>query len=496
MKAREQWGSRIGFILAAVGSAIGVGNIWRFPYVIYENGGGAFLIPYLFAMVTAGIPLMILEFGVGHKYRGSAPRVFSSISRKWEWLGWWQVFIAWIISLYYIAVIAWAVCYVVFAFNVGWGEETNAFFFKEFLALSDSPFHLSSIRWTILAAIAFCWFICWVGLTGGIKRGIELANKIFMPTLFIILLIIVAQAVTLPGADQGLNWMWKPDFSKILDYKTWTAAYGQMFYSLSVGFAIMMTYASYLPKDSDINNNACLTVFLDCGFSMLAGIMIFSVLGNMAMVKGIPMTDVVSSGVGLAFITIPQAINSLPMPAVFGTLFFVALCTAGLSSEISLNEVVVSAFMDKTTHSRKTIVTVYCLFGFLVSALFATGGGLLILDIVDYFINSFGILFAALIEIIFLGWLCKLETFREHANATSDFTVGSWWNICLKYITPVLLGYMAVANLIKELSTPYGGYPLEALLILGWFMVIVIIPLAFFLQSKTKAYKKHPGGTK
>ena len=140
-----------------------------------------------------------------------------------------------------------------------------------------------------------------------------MANKIFMPTLFIILLIIVIQAVSLPGADQGLNWMWKPDFSKILDYKTWTAAYGQMFYSLSVGFAIMMTYASYLPKDSDINNNTCLTVFLDCGFSMLAGIMIFSVLGNMALNKGIPMTEVVSSGVGLAFITIPQAINSLPI---------------------------------------------------------------------------------------------------------------------------------------------------------------------------------------
>ncbi len=486
MKKREQWGSRIGFILAAVGSAIGVGNIWRFPYVIYENGGGAFLIPYLIAMITAGIPLMILEFGLGHKYRASAPKIFSKISRKWEWLGWWQVFVAWIISLYYIAVIAWAVCYIVFSFKLGWGEDTNTFFFKEFLNLSDSPFHLHSIRWAILTAIGFCWFICWLGLMGGIKHGIEIANKLFMPVLFLILLIIVAAAISLPGAKEGMNWMWEPDFSKIFDYKTWTAAYGQMFYSVSVGFAIMVTYASYLPKDSDINNNAFLTVFLDCGFSLLAGILIFSVLGNMSLNQGVPVSNVVNSGVGLAFITIPKAINSLPMPVLFGTLFFIALCIAGLSSEISLNEVVIAAFMDKTNHSRKTIVNFYCGVGFLLSALFATDGGLLILDIVDHFINNFGILFTALVELILITWLCDLESFRQEVNSCSDFSVGKWWNICLKYITPLLLGYMAVSNLIGEISKAYGGYSLNALLVFGWFMVIIIIPLAFFMQIKNK----------
>ena len=482
MTKREQWGTRLGFVLAAIGSAIGLGNIWRFPYVAYENGGGAFFIPYLFAMLTAGIPFLILEFSIGHKIRGSASGIFKRLSPNWEWVGWWQILVSFVISIYYVAVVGWSRSYFFLAMKQGWGSDTAGFFFKEYLALSDGPFNLGGIRWNIMASVVAAWGICWVVLFKGVKQGIETASKIFMPLLFIMVIIITLRAVTLPGSHEGMNWMFQPDFSKLLDMKVWVAAYGQLFFSLSVGFAIMLTYSGYLPEKSDIANNAFITAFCNCGFSILCGIMVFSVLGNMAQAQGVGVDKVVSSGVGLAFVTIPKAINNLPGPVLFGTLFFLALVFAGLSSLISICEVSVAAMMEKFGWSRRRAVTSYCIFGLLAGTVFTTHAGLLILDIVDHFINNFGVLAGGLVEIIFLSWFCNLDTFKEHLNAISDFKVGAWWNFCLKIVTPLVLGYMSVANLIDDIKKPYGGYSGSAVFWLGWFMVVALVVLGFLAQ--------------
>ena len=482
MTKQEQWGSRVGFVLAAIGSAIGLGNIWRFPYVAYENGGGAFFIPYLFAMLTAGIPFMILEFGVGQKIRGSASNIFKKLSPNMEWLGWWQILVSFVIAIYYVAVVGWSISYFFLAMKQGWGTDTAGFFFKEYLQLSTGPFDLGGIRLPILAAVIAAWGITWFVLFKGVKSGIEAASKIFMPVLFIMVIVITLRAVTLPGSHEGINWMFKPDFSALLNIKVWVAAYGQLFFSLSLGFAIMLTYSSYLPAKSDINNNAFITAFCNCGFSILCGIMVFSVLGNMAQVQGVGVDKVVGSGVGLAFVTIPKAINNLPGPAFFGTLFFLALVFAGLSSMISICEVSVSALIDKFDLERKKAVTYFCLFGFLCGLVFTTNGGLFVLDIVDHFINNFGVLAGGLVEIIFLSWFCKLEEVQEHINAISDFKVGNWWNICLKFVTPVVLGYISVKNLIEDIQKPYEGYSADALFWLGWFMVIALVVLGFLAQ--------------
>ena len=487
-QGREEWGSRIGFILAAVGSAIGLGNIWRFPYMAYENGGGAFLIPYFVALFTAGIPFMILEFGVGHRYKGSAPSIFSAIKEKMAWLGWWQVLVSCVIGVYYIAVIGWSICYFFIAFKQGWGTETKDFFYgPSFLGLTGSPFELGGIRWPIMAAVTSAWVICWTVLFGGVKGGIEKANKFFMPLLFVLVLVIMGRAVTLPGALSGVEFMFKPDFNALTDVKVWIAAYGQIFFSLSLGFAIMVTYSSYLPDDSDVTNNACMTAFINCGFSMLAGIMVFAVLGYMASQKGVPIQEVAGAGVGLAFITIPQAINFLPAPGVFGPLFFGALVFAGLSSHISICEVPISSFMEAAKIPRRTAVTLFCMVGWLVSLVFVTGSGLLILDIVDHFINTYGILFAALVEILFLGWFFNLESMREHVNRVSDYLIGSWWVLCLKFFLPAALGYMAVAKLIGDVQKGYGGYDMDALMVFGWGVVIFAVVAACFIGFSVKA---------
>lgn len=230
-------------------------------------------------------------------------------------------------------------------------------------------------------------------------------------------------------------------------------------------------------------NNGYITAFVNCGFSILCGILVFSVLGNMAAQQGVGVDKVVSSGVGLAFITIPKAINSLPSPVLFGTLFFMALIFAGLSSMVSICEVTISSLMDRFEISRKKAVTIYCLVGIVCGAVFATQSGLLVLDIVDRFIMNFGVLAGGLVEIIFLTWFCRLTDFQEHINRTSDFSVGKWWIFCLKIITPGVLGYMSIVNLIGDLKTPYGGYPSSALFWFGWFLVAAIVIASFIIQA-------------
>ena len=182
MSTRETWGSRAGFVLAAVGSAIGLGNIWRFPYIAFKNGGGAFLIPYIFALLTAGIPFMILEFGLGHKFRGSAPKTFASISKKWEWLGWLQIGITFVIGIYYVAVIGWAISYTFFSLTQAWGNAPKDFFFNQYLHLSSSPLELGSIQTGILITTLMAWIITWGCVAyGGAERSRKNQQDIHAP---------------------------------------------------------------------------------------------------------------------------------------------------------------------------------------------------------------------------------------------------------------------------------------------------------------------------
>ncbi|HGH6007058.1 sodium-dependent transporter [Vibrio cholerae] len=479
---REQWGSRVGFILAAVGSAIGLGNIWRFPYMAYENGGGAFFIPYIFAMITAGIPFMILEFSMGQKHRGSAPTTLSKIHSKFEWLGWFQVGIAAVIAVYYVAVIGWAISYFGMSFNQSWGTDTNAYFFSEYLKLGDnSPTNLGNIQWHIAFAMLIAWAITYAAIFGGVKKGIERASKIMMPVLLVMVLILIGRMIFLPGALNGVNYMFEPDFSKIWDVKVWAAAYGQVFFTLSIGFAIMLAYSSYLPEKSDITNNAFMTVLLDCGFSILAGIMIFSVLGYMAQEQGVALTEVVSAGVGLAFVTLPAAINLLPIPYILGPLFFLALVVAGLSSHISIIEAVTSALMDKLSWSRKKAANIVIGTGVIVSMAFATNGGLLLLDLVDHFANNVGIMVSCFIELLLMTWLVKISDVRKYVNATSDFSIGAWFDICLRFVSPVILAIIVATKFLSLFTDGYGGYDLT----LGWIMILTLLVIGIIINVKT-----------
>ncbi|GAE27628.1 sodium-dependent transporter [Halalkalibacter wakoensis JCM 9140] len=494
MNGREQWGTRAGFILAAIGSAVGLGNIWRFPYVAYENGGGAFFLPYLFALITAGIPLLIMEFTLGHKYRGSAPLSYARMNRKTEWIGWWQVAISFVIATYYAVIIAWAMSYTYFAFNQRWGEDTGGFLMGEYLQRIDvvsggAPGDIGALVPGVFIPLVLVWIITLGVLFKGVKRGIEIANRIFIPLLVVMFFLIVIRAITLNGALAGLDAFFKPDWSEIMSPGVWVAAYGQIFFSLSIAFAIMITYSSYLSKKSDITNNAFITGFSNSSFELLAGIGVFAALGFMANASGVAVADVADAGIGLAFVVFPEIINTFPgMNGLFGVLFFGSLVLAGLSSLISIVETFVSGVQDKFKFSRRKAVAIGGGLSALISLLFATQGGLFFLDAADYFINQFGVAFAGLVSVIAVSWfLKKLPELQTHADGVSDFRLGSWWKICLSIITPIVLGFMFIQNLIQNLTSNYEGYSTGFLFWSGWLVAVGAIVIGFiFAKSKWK----------
>lgn len=486
MEKRQQWGSRYGFIMAAVGSAVGLGNIWRFPAVAYENGGGAFFFPYLFALLTAGIPILILEFTIGQKYRGSSPLSLFRINKKAEWLGWWQVLISFVICTYYAVIIAWAVKYAIYSFGSQWGSDPGKFLFGSVLKLSEKPGEIGGLVPGVVLPLLFVWGVTLFVLYRGVSKGIEKLNKIFLPTLVVMFLAIVIRALTLDGAAEGLNAFFKPNWDMILNGKVWIAAYGQIFFSLSIGFAIMITYASYLPKKSDINNNAFITGFANSGFELLAGIGVFAALGFMAKQQGVPIDEVVSSGIGLAFVVFPSIINEFPgMNSLFGVLFFLSLTFAGMTSLISIVETFVAGVQEKFNVSRTKAVLTGGLAATAISLLFATNGGLYLLDVVDYFINNFGVVIAGFVEVVLIAWFFKgLNGLQQHANEISDLRTGKWWKVCLSVVTPLVLGYMMFDNIRQNVKENYEGYPAELIMYAGLAVVAVTIVTGVLLSFK------------
>lgn len=491
---RALWGSKIGFLLAAIGSAIGLGNIWRFSYMAYEYGGGAFLVPYGVALLIAGIPLMILEYGLGHREQASSPLAFARVRLGWEWIGWAMPIMALCgIMLYYAVVIGWCVNYLFYSLNLSWGADPEGFFFKHFLQVSDSPFHLGGIRIPIASATLFVWFLCWIICFREVNHGIEKACLIFMPLLFVLTLILVGWTVSLPGARETIaNLYLKPQWHKINLFtnpearQVWIAAFGQIFFTLSLGFGIMITYASYLPRRTDITGNALWTSLINCTYSFIAGFAVFGIVGFMAHSKGVASSEVIRGGPGLAFVVYPAAIQQLPFGnRLFGFLFFLVLIIAGLSSGISLIEAFTCALTDKFDWSRRTVVSVICLLGFLGSLIFTTRGGLLILDITDHFITNYGLVSGGIMECLLVGWILKSRVLRDHINQVGGVRLLGLWDVLIRYVTPAVLVVLVVNALLRELAETYGGYPVDAVILFGvdWLLVCLVVAVAFTFSS-------------
>jgi len=480
---REQWSGQFGFLMAAIGSAIGLGNIWRFPGVAYSNGGGAFIVPYVIALLAAGIPILLLDYALGHRFRGSAPAVFRRLSRRFEWLGWFQVFICFVIMTYYAVVVAWSLRYTIFSISTAWGADATGFF-QHYIGmdrLGSGAAYSPEIVMGVAVPLLLVWAFGLVVTALGVSDGVERANKIFLPLLVLMFAVLVVRALLLPGAGEGLNALFTPDWSALRDYKVWMAALGQIFFSLSVGFGIMLTYSSYLRRRrSNLVGTGLVAGFANSAFELLAGIGVFATLGFMAGAQGVGVDELKNiTGPLLSFVTFPTVISQMPGGALFGVLFFASFTMAGLTSFISIIQVVAAGVGEKLGLAPKWASLVVGVPAAVVSfVLFATTSGLPDLDVVDAFINNIGVVSSAIIMCVAVAWILRrTRLLQNHLNAVSESRmVGAWWRVLVGAVVPVLLGYMFLQTLWTYLSEGYDpeSYSSGFVAVFGWGMLLLV----------------------
>ena len=480
---RETFSGHRAFIIAAIGSAVGLGNIWRFPYTTSEDGGGAVIIPYLIALLTAGIPLLFLDYAIGHRHRGGAPLSYRRFSPHFETFGWWQVLVNVIIGIYYAVVLGWAASYTYFSISGAWGDKPIDFFLHEFLKMGDITqgvsFEFVSIATGPLIAV---WLVALGILALGIQKGIAKSTSILMPILVVMFMVLVGTSLFLPGAAKGLDALFTPNWSKLSDPSVWIAAYGQIFFSLSICFGIMITYASYLKKDSDLTGSGLVVGFANSSFELLAGIGVFASLGFMATATGQEVSEVAKGGIGLAFFAFPTIINQLPFGEIVGVLFFGSLTFAALTSFISVIEVIISAVQDKLRMRRVKVTFIVGLPMMFVSViLFGTTTGLPMLDVLDKFVNYFGIVAVAFVSLVAIVSNEKLTLLGNHLNETSSFKVGFFWRLCI-VLTTGILAFMLFSEGAKVFSEGYEGYPAWFVNTFGWGMSVSLLVAAFLLS--------------
>ena len=480
---RENWGSRAGFVLAAIGSAVGLGNLWGFPYKVYDNGGGAFLIPYVGAMLLIGIPLLILEFSLGHMTQRAAPDAFRGINRKSEPVGWWGILLGFVIITYYPVILAYCASFLLQCFNGIWsnggelpwkgGEIGDAAKFftedylhewsKEELASGVKPWQLGQLVWPIVGSLTVVWALMYLC----IFKGVKLVSKVVLwtvPLPWIMLCILTVRGLTLPGAAEGLNFYLDPDWSRLAEPATWRWAMGQMFFSMSLAFGVMVTYASFLHRKSDINNNAAIIGIADVATSFVAGVAVFATLGAMTFaMRGaghdIAVQEVAKGGPGLAFVVFPYALAQLDYSAWFGAVFFIALLTLGIDSAFSITESVLASLVDKTGWNRSTTLIGMSLVGLGFGIVYCTRGGLAWLGAIDSFVNDpwGGIALLGLLEAAVIGWGYRLKRLRDHANERSDWQLGAWWDGIIRYLAPLVLSALFSWSVLEKAASP-GGF--------------------------------------
>jgi NSS family neurotransmitter:Na+ symporter len=482
----------MGFVMAAMGSAVGLGNIWRFPFQAYDNGGGVFFIPYVIALVLVGIPLMMLEFALGHKMRCAFPGALRRIDPRFTWVGWWAVsFVMFGIVVYYCVVIAYCLCYLWFSFSAAWGDDPTNFFYNVFLQRTDQIYNEATGQWTLgflraplVVSLALVWLANWFICVARVQRGIERANRIFIPLLVLCLVVLVGWSWGFDGAAQGRSMYLRGidslqtgevNWSRLWDSHIWVAAFSHIFFTLSLGFGIMCAYASYLPKKgTDIPGTAAITSTGNCLFEFFAGFAVFSTVGFIAAANAGQPPEALG-GPGLCFITYPTAINLLISHVghagnIFGVIFFGALVMAGLTSSISIVEAFSAAAQDSFRLPRFPVATALCLIAFAMGLLFCTQSGIRLLDIVDHFVNSYGLVSVAALETLIVAWFLSSYTLRTHLDENADFRLHNWLNLTMKMIITILLALLWFG--LAKLQVQGLGVGLVRLLVLVGIMMV------------------------
>lgn len=440
---RSTFSGGLGFVLAAAGSAVGLGNIWRFPYLAAKYGGGIFLLVYILLVVTFGFSLMVAENAIGRKTGKSGLCAFGELSKKWGFIGIIATIIPMIIQPYYNVIGGWVVEYSMTYLTGGHSAAAGDTFFTDMLA---SPLKLLVYQFIFSGITTFV-------ILRGVQKGVEKFSTVLMPILVALAIFISIYSVTLPGAIEGVKYFFIPNFSNF-SLQGVLGAMGQMFYSLSLAMGIMIAYGSYLPKDSDLEKNVGRIELFDTGIALLAGLMIvpavFSFSGGDQSALG--------KGPSLMFVTLPKVFESMGMSTIIGSMFFILVLLAALTSSISIMEAIVSSLCDKFGWSRhKTTIGVGIgsfvlgippILGYSVWDK-VTLGGMTILDMMDFITNSVLMPICALLTCIFVAYVIGVNVIHDEVKISSKFKREKLFNIMIKYIAPVFIVAILISSVLE-----------------------------------------------
>jgi len=478
MSEHAQWDSSLSFIFAMIGAAVGLGNIWRFSYVLYSNGGGSFFIPYLIAIAIMGIPFLILEYGVGFSFKESYSKIMSKVNPKFEIIAWILVLFFFIVTIYYMVILSWDLVYLASSFTFSWGTDA-AHYFVNNVGGSSNLSNASFLLFPTTIGVLLLWIVLWFISHKNVDKGIGKVSRILIPALFIIMGAIIIYALTLPGAGIGVTTLLAPDWGKLLDVNIWLAAFAQIIFSLSMGQAIAVTYASYLPENSKLIDNVLIVVASNSLFEICTAFGVFSILGYMSYTGGTPMVQLITEGTGLIFIVFPMIFNIMgPIGRIMAPLLFLAILFAGITSALGFFEPMLNSTTEKLGWTRRRTATVLSVIGCIFSLILTTGISSYLVGIIDGFVNEFGILLLIGIQCIIFAWFYGVDKFLPALNEFSTFSVGRIWTFVIKYLLPLVLIVMWVIGIIKLFSTAA-----EFEIIVDLIIIVGVLVAAFVLYK-------------
>lgn len=439
---RSNFTGKLGFVLAAAGSAVGLGNIWRFPYLAAKYGGGIFLLVYILLAITFGFTLMAAEIAIGRKTGLSAVEAFRALDKRYGFIGYLAAAVPVIILPYYSVIGGWVMKYM-WAFMSGDAKNTvNDNYFTGFISGTAQP---------------ITWFLLFIGITAvvvlcGVEKGVENVSKVMMPILVVLSVVIAVYSVTAPGAFDGVKYYLLPDFSKF-SATTVLAAMGQLFYSMSLAMGIMITYGSYMKKDVNLESSVKQIEIFDTGIAFLAGLMIIPAV--FAFSGGSP--ESLGKGPSLMFVTMPKVFESMPGGTVIGAAFFILVLFAALTSSISLMETVVSIVCDKfklgRTPSCIVVLAASILIGLPSSLGYGVWGsvkiiGMQFLDFFDFISNSVMMPIVAFLTCVFVGYIIKPKAIIDEIESSAPFKRKKLFEVVIKYIAPIFIVLILISSVL------------------------------------------------
>ncbi|XP_014672837.1 PREDICTED: sodium- and chloride-dependent glycine transporter 1-like isoform X2 [Priapulus caudatus] len=520
--SRGNWSGRMDFILSCIGYAVGLGNVWRFPYLCYRNGGGAFLVPYAIFMILCGMPLFFLELSFG-QFASLSPITIWKISPLMKGLGYGMVIISGIVCIYYNIIITWTLYYMYLSVShavVPWASCDNEwntdecavntrhplynnslhflartdngslaavaktiktspsqeYWTRYVLQMSDGIEDMGSVRLELLACLALAWTLVFLCLFKGVKSSGKVVY--FTATFpYVLLTILLIRGCMLPGAADGIRFYLSPNWESLKSFKVWGDAATQIFYSVGPAWGGLITFASYNKFHNNCYRDALIVPLINCGTSVYAGFVVFAILGYMSYDTGMPIATVASQGPGLAFVAYPAAISTLPISPLWAFLFFFMLLLIGLDSQFGMFETLTSAFIDEfptQLRGKKMLFTAaLCIVEFLLGIPCIMNGGMYIVQLMDWYSAAFSLMLICLCECCVISWIYGVDRFIMDIEFMVRRKLCLWWKITWKFITPLLVFILFVFNLVMHEPITFDGYKYPDWAIgLGWVMAL------------------------